>query len=84
MTDNPLLIGTIGAGLLLLGFILNLARLITEKSLTYLLMNLIGASLATWYAWVTETWPFVALECVWAAAALTRLVLKTGHKKAPA
>ncbi|MBD3332326.1 hypothetical protein GF356_05715 [candidate division GN15 bacterium] len=84
MTDTPLLIGTVGAGLLLLGFVLNLTRLITERSLIYLLMNLIGASLATWYAWITETWPFVALELVWAMAALIRLGLKYGHKKAPA
>jgi hypothetical protein len=84
MTNTPLIIGTVGAGLLLLAFVLNLTRLLTEKSTVYLLMNLLGASLATWYAWATETWPFVALELVWGGAALVRLVTKSSHEKAPA
>ncbi len=76
------IIGSIGVGLLLLAFVLNLRRTIAESSPTYLLMNLCGAGMAAVYAFMTGSVPFVILEAVWAVAALVRLL--SGNKKAPA
>lgn len=75
------LIGSVGVGLLLLAFVLNLRRTIAESSPAYLLMNLGGAGMAAVYAFMTGSVPFVILESVWAGAALVRLL--AGNKKAP-
>lgn len=79
---SPVVVGSIGVGLLLVAFALNLTRVIKESSLIYLLMNLIGAGMSAWYAWVSELIPFVILESVWALAALIRLGGK-GLKERP-
>ena len=66
-------VGSIGVGLLLLAFVLNLLRKLSEQHPTYLLMNLIGAGLSAWYAVAGGLWPFVVLEGTWAAVAIARL-----------
>jgi len=78
-----MIIGTIGVGLLVLAFALNLAKCLSEQSPWYLLMNLVGAMMAAWYAWDGRLYQFVALEGIWAAVALVKLVLiiKKGSRK---
>lgn len=71
---SPLVVGSIGVFLLLLAFVLNLIRVVSERSPTYLLMNIVGSGLAAWYAWAGGSIPFVVLEAVWGLAALIRLV----------
>jgi hypothetical protein len=77
-----MILGSAGVLLLLLAFVLNLLRVLTESSALYLGMNLVGAGLAAVYAFTTGSTPFVILESVWAVAALVRLL--QGRKKAPA
>ena len=77
-----MIVGSFGVGLLLMAFIMNLLRRLSEDSTWYLGMNLIGAGLAAIYAYMTGSIPFVILESVWAGAALVRLL--QGRKKAPA
>jgi len=72
MSDQ--VVGSIGVGLLLLAFALNLLKVLTAQSRIYLLMNLIGSLLAAWYAWAGQIYPFVVLELVWGGAALGRLL----------
>ena len=79
---SPSLVGSLGVGLLLLAFVLNLAGRLYERSAIYLLMNILGAGMAAWYAWQGDALPFVILETVWGVAALVRLLALT--KKAPA
>jgi cell shape-determining protein MreD len=78
----PVLIGSVGVGLLLVAFALNLVRVLKESSTAYLLMNFIGAAMSAWYAWASELVPFVILEGVWALVSLIRLGSK-GIKKRP-
>ena len=59
------LIGWLGAGLLLLGFALNLFQKITPDSTSYLLLNLIGSLLLLYNAYVNGAFPFVAVNFVW-------------------
>jgi len=79
---SPVLVGSLGVALLLLAFVLNLMRKVTEHSAVYLLLNFIGAGLAAWYAWHDMMIPFVILEAVWGVTALVRLLRVM--KKAPA
>lgn len=79
---TSLLIGSFGVGLLLVAFVLNVLKRLGESSPVYLIMNIVGAGLSCWYAWVSGIVPFVILVGVWAGAALARfmglVVTKTG------
>lgn len=66
-------IGSIGVGILLIAFVLNLRPWVSRRS--YLAMNVLGAGLAGVYAWQVGSIPFVILEIVWAGVALCRLIL---------
>lgn len=70
-----MIIGSLGVFLLLLAFALNLTRVISERSTSYLLMNFIGAGMAAYYAFVGGMIPFVILETVWAMTALVRFFM---------
>lgn len=59
-------IGTIGVGMLLVAFVLNQRRAISEHSRPFLAMNLVGALLCGYSAWLVRFMPFVVLETVWA------------------
>lgn len=72
---TPVVIGSIGVALLLIAFGLNLVRKLSERSVTYLSMNIVGALLAAWYAWAGGAVPFLVLEFVWAATAAVQLVM---------
>ncbi|MEW6052018.1 MAG: hypothetical protein AB1644_13275 [Candidatus Zixiibacteriota bacterium] len=75
-------LGSLGVFLLLLAFVLNLIRKLSESDPRYLMMNACGAAAAAWYAAASGSWPFVVLESVWAAAAIVRLggVIKKGSR----
>ncbi len=67
-------IGFIGVGLLLLAFVLNLAKILKAESVPYLALNLVGAGLACASSWMIDFMPFVILEGTWAGATLVALV----------
>ena len=67
------LIGFTGVGLLLLAFVLNLAKLLRVESVPYLLLNLVGAGLACLSSWLIDFMPFFVLEGTWVAATLVAL-----------
>lgn len=73
---NGIIIGSIGVGLLLIAFILNLLRMLHENSPIYLSMNIVGALLAAWYAYEGKLYPFIVLEFVWALTAFIRLFFR--------
>jgi len=74
------LIGTLGVTLLLLAFGLNLLNKISQKSLAYILLNCIGASLACLASVLISYIPFVILEAVWTIVSLAALVNYLKHK----
>lgn len=69
-----MIIGSVGVGMLLLAFALNVSKRLSEQSSIYLLLNLFGAGLAAWYAFDEKLYPFVILETVWALFALIKLI----------
>jgi hypothetical protein len=78
---SPMIVGSAGVGLLLLAFVLNLLRMLSERHPAYLTMNVLGAGLAAWYAWVGGVVPFVVIESVWGGVALIRLMGVVAGKK---
>jgi len=66
--------GSLGVSILLLAFLLNMLKIIKTDSLSYLLLNFIGAGIACFASWLIPYFPFVILEGVWAMASLISLV----------
>jgi uncharacterized protein with PQ loop repeat len=66
--------GSLGVAILLLAFVLNMLKIIKTESLSYLLLNFIGAGIACFASWLIPYFPFVILEGVWAVVSLVSLV----------
>ena len=81
MSIAPVVWGTCGVGLLLVGFAANLLGFFSGRDRSYLILNVLGAAMAGWYAWESSSIPFVVLEVVWAATALARLILVLSKRK---
>ena len=71
------LIGWAGAGMLLVGFALNLFQKITADSTTYLLLNLFGSLLLLYNAYENGAYPFVAVNFVWVVFSAFKLIKKS-------
>jgi hypothetical protein len=67
-------VGTVGVSTLLIAFVLNQRRTISEHSRAFLAMNLIGALMCGYSAWLVRFMPFVVLETVWALFAACGLL----------
>lgn len=63
--NNTDLIGFIGVTILLIAFLLNLVNKIEKNSLSYLLMNIIGAATACFASILLNYMPFIILEGCW-------------------
>lgn len=80
MTSGELL-GTIGVTILLTAFAMNLGGKLKASSVSYLVMNTIGAALAGLSSYLIAFWPFVVLEGVWTISSFVVLLrtLKKQH-----
>lgn len=67
-------IGSVGVSILLIAFLLNLLKKITQDSIAYVLMNLIGALLAGLASVMIHYTPFIILEAVWVFVSLVTLI----------
>ena len=67
-------IGFIGVFQILLAYILNVLGKLESKDLTFILLNLFGASMACLASILMDYIPFVILEGVWAVVSLISLV----------
>jgi len=70
------LLGFVGVALILLGYILNVSNIISNNDLLFILLNLIGASLACLASILLKYMPFVILEGIWALISLNSLFKK--------
>lgn len=76
-------IGLTGVAILLIAYLLNLVGKLDQKSLAYILLNIIGAALACLAAFLIHYFPFVILEGTWtfvSVVALIKLIIKNRSK----
>ena len=74
--DTATILGMIGVSGILGAYFLNLFNMIDQNSYSYILINLIGATLACISSVMIESIPFTILEGVWALVSLVALVKK--------
>ncbi len=67
-------IGFIGVTILLVAFFLNLKDIIKKDSLTYLLLNCIGAGIACFASVLLNYLPFIILEGNWTLVSAIGLI----------
>lgn len=72
--DFPTIVGSVGVGLLLLAYLLNLARRTPQDSKLYAWLNIIGAGLACYSSYLIGFVPFIILEGTWFVVSLIALV----------
>jgi len=68
------IIASIGVAILLLAFLLNLLKKLRQDSVSYSVLNVIGAGFACYASWLIHFWPFVVLEGTWCLAAAVVLL----------
>ena len=67
-------VGVVGVSILLIAFLLNLWNKIASNSLTYILLNLMGAGIACVASIMLKYLPFIILEAVWTLVTLGSLI----------
>jgi ABC-type maltose transport system permease subunit len=75
------IIATVGVGLLLIAFLLQILKVITSDGLAYSLLNFIGAGISGYASWLIPFYPFVVLEAVWSLVALYSLLKYFKNKR---
>jgi hypothetical protein len=73
MNSNDLT-GTIGVGIILLAYFLNMFSYIPNNGKLFYLLNIIGASIACFASYLINYIPFVILEGTWALVSVVGLV----------
>lgn len=63
-------VGAAGVSLLLFAFALNVFGALDRKSMSYSLINAIGAGLAAYASWLISYLPFLVLESTWCLVSL--------------
>ena len=66
----------VGAILVLAGFTLAQVRVLDPQSLTYLVLNAVGAAILATLALIGEQWGFLLLEGVWTIVSVAGLVAR--------
>ena len=72
-------IGTLGAGIILVAFFLNQKHRLSQDSFTYDLLNLIGSGLLVLYAYLLSSTPFGVLNGIWFLVSLRDIVRGYKH-----
>lgn len=66
-------IGTIGVGIILLAYFLNLFSFIANNRKLFYFLNIIGSSFACLVSYLIDYLPFVILEATWAIVSVIGL-----------
>ena len=69
------IIGIVGMVFILLAFILDeFVKKFNQDTVQYNLLNILGAGMLLYYAYIFVVWPFVILNLVWVIAAVVKLI----------
>ena len=66
-------VGAVGVGVLLIAFVLNVTKKVSQDSLIYILLNMSGAVIAGVASYMLNYMPFIILEAVWTVVSLIAL-----------
>ncbi|MFM2414980.1 MAG: hypothetical protein RI911_673 [Candidatus Parcubacteria bacterium] len=73
--DIHLIIGCIGAGMILVAFIALQLHYINDEDVRYDIANTLGSVCLVWYAYSGSSWPFFILNTVWGLISLRDVIL---------
>lgn len=68
------IVGTIGVGIILIAYFMNIFSFIKKDGVLFYVMNIIGASLACYASILINYLPFIILEATWAMVSVLGLV----------
>jgi hypothetical protein len=68
------IVGTIGVGIILIAYFMNIFSFIKKDGVLFYVMNIIGASLACYASILINYLPFIILEATWATVSVLGLV----------
>ena len=68
------IIGTIGVGLILIGYFLNIFSIIKKDGVLFYVLNILGGIIACFSSCLIRFWPFVILEGTWAIISVIGLL----------
>ncbi|MPZ49885.1 MAG: hypothetical protein GEU75_11440 [Dehalococcoidia bacterium] len=78
------LLQILGALAILIAFALGQLRLLSQHSIVYLVLNLIGSAVLAVLAYIEELWGFLLLEGVWAIVSAVSLIALLRGSRDPA
>jgi nucleoside recognition membrane protein YjiH len=64
MSSNDI-IGSIGVGIILIAYFLNIFTLIKKEGILFFILNIIGGFIACIASILIQFWPFIILEGIW-------------------
>ena len=73
MSTNDL-VGTLGVGLVLIAYFLNIFSFIKKDGILFFNLNIIGGAISCYAATLIEFWPFIILEGIWTFVSIVGLV----------
>ena len=74
--------GSVGVGILLIAYFLNLGNIIKNNSITYLMMNVTGGALSCLASVLLEYFPFIILEGCWTIVSIAGVLKVISRKNA--
>lgn len=77
------LLASTGVTLLLIAFVLNIRKVLPAESKWYSLLNIAGAALCGYSAYLINFYPFVILETAWVIAAISTLIRRVPRETLP-
>lgn len=72
--DTNLIIGCLGAGIILVAFIALQLHYLNDEDIRYDVANVIGSIFLVWYAYSGGSWPFFILNTVWGLVSLKDVI----------
>lgn len=79
MIAVSLLIGIVGLLSILAAFAFNLFHFLSQKSLAYNILNILGSGFLAYYSWLLNSIPFLILQLVWALLSIIKLIHIVGN-----
>ena len=70
-------LASIGVGILLVAFFLNIFGHIDNKNRVYILLNVIGGLISGYASWLIDFYPFVVLNIIWSFTSIFSLIKRT-------